>query len=252
MLPPVSTATRLREPLAGYRALLFNTASYAIVTLRFYLGSTAVSLFLLIASTHFLALLSPGPDFFLIARSTLVHGRPVATGVCAGVALANGIYISLALTGFAQMSPSSSLFLVLQSAGGLYLLYLGVKFLQAARQPALQRISATGASPGGWWHHALLGLLSGLLNPKNALFYASLASVLASSRASTGMHVLLGLWMFSVVLIWDLFIIVLIGHPHWQQGIQKYLPRIEQFCGLLLCLIAAAALFNVIQHLPAR
>lgn len=230
-------------------ALLFNTAPKQLVTLRFYLGSTAVSLFLLIASTHFLALLSPGPDFFLIARSTLAHGRPVATGVCAGVAVANGIYISLALTGFARMSATSPLFLLLQGAGGLYLLYLGVKFLQAARQPTLQRISATGASAGGWWHHAVLGLLSGLLNPKNALFYASLASVLASSRASTGLHVFLGLWMFLVVLIWDLFITVLIGHPHWQQRIQRHLPRIEQLCGLLLCLIAAAALLNMIRHI---
>lgn len=66
-----------------------------------------MSLFLLIASTHFLALLSPGPDFFLIARSTLAQGRWVASGACAGVALANGLYISLALTGFARMNAGS-------------------------------------------------------------------------------------------------------------------------------------------------
>lgn len=208
-----------------------------------------MSLFLLIASTHFLALLSPGPDFFLIARSTLAYGRLVASGVCAGVALANGIYISLALTGFARMSTNSSLFLLLQGAGGLYLLYLGMKFLQTAHRSNQQRISASGACAVGWWHHALLGLLSGLLNPKNALFYASLASVLASSRAGSGLHILLGLWMFFIVLLWDLFITILIGHPHWQQRIQKRLPRIEQLCGLLLCLIAAAALFNVAQQL---
>lgn len=210
-----------------------------------------MSLFLLIASTHFLALLSPGPDFFLIARSTLAHGRLIASGVCGGVALANGIYISLALGGFAQMDSGSPLFLFLQGAGGLYLLYLGVKFLLAARQATPHGISASVASPGGWWRHALLGLLSGLLNPKNALFYASLASVLSSSRASTGLHILLGLWMFFVVLVWDVFITVLIGHPHWQRHIQRHLPRIEQLCGLLLCLIALAALLNVIQHLQA-
>lgn len=208
-----------------------------------------MTLFLLIASTHFLALLSPGPDFFLIARSTLAHGRWVASGACAGVALANGLYISLALTGFTRMNTGSPLFLLLQGAGGLYLLYLGVKFLQSARHDTQQRISASGASTGGWWHHVLMGLLSGLLNPKNALFYASLASVLASSRAGPVLHILLGLWMFFIVLLWDLFFTVLIGHPRWQQRIQKHLPRIEQLCGLLLCLIATAALFNVAQHL---
>ncbi|MDV2116182.1 LysE family translocator [Alcaligenes faecalis] len=211
-----------------------------------------MSLFLLIASTHFLALLSPGPDFFLIARSTLAHGRWIASGACAGIALANGIYISLALTGFTRMSTSSPLFLLLQGAGGLYLLYLGVKFLQTARHSKPHRISAFGASAGGWWHHALLGLLSGLLNPKNALFYASLASVLASSRAGTGLHILLGLWMFFTVLLWDVFITILIGHSRWQQGIQQPLPRIEQLCGLLLCLIAVATLLNSAQHLSGN
>ena len=208
-----------------------------------------MSLFLLIASTHFLALLSPGPDFFLIARSTLAHGRWVAGGACAGVALANGIYIFMALTGFAHLRSDSPVFLVLQGTGGLYLLYLGITFLQSAKQTRQQRVNADGAASGGWGRHVLLGLLSGLLNPKNALFYASLASVLSSSQAGTGMHVFLGLWMFFAVLLWDLFITVLIAHPRWQERIQSYLPRVEQLCGLLLCLIAAAALFNVIQHL---
>ena len=30
--------------------------------------------FLFIAAAHFLSLLSPGPDFFLIARTSLAHG----------------------------------------------------------------------------------------------------------------------------------------------------------------------------------
>lgn len=209
-----------------------------------------MSLFLLIASTHFLALLSPGPDFFLITHSTLTHGRRVTSGVCAGVALANGIYIALALTSFARLSLNSPLFLLMQTTSGLYLLYLGVKFLQAARRPSLRhRLPATASCPGGWWRHALLGLLSGLLNPKNALFYASLASVLASRHTDTHVQMLLGLWMFLTVLIWDLFLTLLIGHPHWQHHIEKYLPYVQRLCGLLLCLIAAAALLNVITHL---
>lgn len=36
--------------------------------------------FLVIAGAHFLALLSPGPDFFLIVRSAVVNGARVASG----------------------------------------------------------------------------------------------------------------------------------------------------------------------------
>lgn len=51
--------------------------------------------FLLIASAHFLALLSPGPDFFLVARSALAAGWRTASGACLGIALANGLFIVL-------------------------------------------------------------------------------------------------------------------------------------------------------------
>ena len=52
--------------------------------------------FLWIAGAHFLALLSPGPDFFLVARSSLAHGLRGATGACIGIALANGVFIAAA------------------------------------------------------------------------------------------------------------------------------------------------------------
>ena len=73
--------------------------------------------FLVIAGVHFLALLSPGPDFFLIVRSALVNGRRVATGVCVGIALANGVYIALAIGGVAALQQLAGLFALMKWAG---------------------------------------------------------------------------------------------------------------------------------------
>lgn len=52
-----------------------------------------MSVFLLIAITHFIALLSPGPDFFLIVTSLLGEGRRAALRVCWGIALGNAIIL---------------------------------------------------------------------------------------------------------------------------------------------------------------
>ncbi|MET2951865.1 LysE family transporter, partial [Vibrio owensii] len=57
--------------------------------------------FLIVALAHFLALLSPGPDFFLVARTSISAGWRVASGTCLGIALANGLFISLAFAGLA-------------------------------------------------------------------------------------------------------------------------------------------------------
>ena len=73
--------------------------------------------FLIIAGAHFLALLSPGPDFFLIVRSAVINGARIASGVCVGIALANGVYIALAISGVAA-TPRCRAFLQFRRARG--------------------------------------------------------------------------------------------------------------------------------------
>lgn len=78
--------------------------------------------FVMLAAAHFLALLSPGPDFFLVARTAMAAGWRVASGVCLGIALANGVFIVVAFAGVAVLQPGNTLFMLLQLGGCLYLL----------------------------------------------------------------------------------------------------------------------------------
>ena len=88
--------------------------------------------FFLVAGAHFLALLSPGPDFFLVLRSALRQGRRQANAVCVGIALANGVYIALAVTGVALLQPGSAAFEALRWGGCAYLAWLGWACVRAA------------------------------------------------------------------------------------------------------------------------
>ena len=60
--------------------------------------------FLAVAAAHFVALLIPGVDFFLIARTAMTGGWRNATGVCLGIATANGIFIAAAFCGVSLIS----------------------------------------------------------------------------------------------------------------------------------------------------
>ena len=139
--------------------------------------------FLIVAAAHFLALLSPGPDFFLIARTSLSAGWRIASGACLGIAVANGVFIVAAFTGTAALRPDSVLFVALQLAGCAYLLYLGVLFVRyVGSTNALDRMPKGGeahAHPSvhqriAWLRAAGAGFLSGILNPKNPLFLRQL------------------------------------------------------------------------------
>jgi len=201
----------------------------------------------MIAAAHFLALLSPGPDFFLIARTSLSAGWRVASGACLGIAAANGVFIVAAFAGTAALRPGSALFAILQLAGCAYLLYLGVLFIRHAGNHTLDMPAAGGhrtalAHPLAAWRRAAgMGFLSGILNPKNALFYASLAAMLTGPHASTGWKTVYGIWMFSVVLLWDVLVAALIGNEVVLARFARALPRLERISGIVLILLASGA-----------
>lgn len=58
-----------------------------------------ISVITTVVIAHFLALISPGPDFLLVVRSALRNTRRRAIGVALGIALANGVYITLCIIG---------------------------------------------------------------------------------------------------------------------------------------------------------
>ncbi|ANN76097.1 LysE family translocator [Bordetella flabilis] len=205
--------------------------------------------FLIVAAAHFLALLSPGPDFFLIARTSLAAGWRVASGACLGIAAANGAFIVLAFAGTAALRPASTPFIALQIVGCAYLLYLGVLFIRHAGANTLNAVPAPPGHPparerrtASWRRAVCMGFLSGILNPKNALFYASLAAMLTGPHASAGWKAFYGAWMFAVVLAWDVAVAILIGNRTVLHRFARVLPWLERTSGLLLMLLALGVL----------
>lgn len=205
--------------------------------------------FLMIAAAHFLALLSPGPDFFLVARTSLATNWRIASGACLGIALANGVFIIAAFAGTAALTPGSALFVALQLAGCGYLLYLGVLFIRHAGSTPLRQTpeGEGGARPPAsaahlWWRAAGMGFVSGILNPKNALFYASLAAMLTGPYASAGWKAVYGAWMFGMVLLWDLLVAMLIGNQAVLRRFARALPWLERISGAMLIALASGVL----------
>ena len=195
--------------------------------------------FLIIAGAHFLALLSPGPDFFLIVRSAVINGARVASGVCVGIALANGVYIGLAISGVAVLQEVAGLFAVLKWAGCAYLAWLGWRFLTVRGETLAPEMHGAAKTSGNWWRECRVGFLSGILNPKNSLFYASLFSLGFERDTALAVQLAYGVWMFAAVLIWDLCIARAAGHPPVVRRFMAHVRKVERITGVVLLGIAA-------------
>jgi threonine/homoserine/homoserine lactone efflux protein len=206
--------------------------------------------FLVVATVHLLALLSPGPDFFLVARTAVAQGWRIATGACVGIALGNGVFIAAAFAGVAALRPGSGGFIAVQVAGSCFLVYMGVMFLRHAGSSNAASLgseapSATVSTRRSWWNAAAMGLLSALLNPKNALFYAALAAMLEGPATPTANKLFYAGWMFTVVLGWDLLVAALIGHPAVLRRFARALPWLERGTGVVLLGLGVSILLSL-------
>ena len=177
--------------------------------------------FFVIATAHFLALVSPGPDFFLIAQASLRLPLRYALAICLGITVANAVYLSFAILGLEVIKEMTFLVDVLKYLGAGYLMYLGFLLLRAPRQ------SLEGNEGGNFLRaqhlgkQFLAGFLSGILNPKNAIFYLSLFTVIVSAETGLVTRCLYGLWMTTAVFTWDVLVATVLGRDQLQQFLGK-------------------------------
>jgi threonine/homoserine/homoserine lactone efflux protein len=200
--------------------------------------------FFLLASAHFMALLSPGPDFFLIMQTSLRMPLCFSLAVCCGIATANGIYITIAVLGLETIRNMTTLMTLLRYGGSAYLLYLGFLLLRAQPREiadnAPVNILLRKSLPGQF----LVGLGSGLLNPKNILFYLTLFTVMVSPATSLGRRTLYGLWMVFLVMGWDMGLAAFLSGHDLQDRLGRWVYRLEKFAGLMLAFFGLSLIWK--------
>ncbi|MDD3343746.1 MAG: LysE family translocator [Sulfurospirillaceae bacterium] len=165
--------------------------------------------FFTLTSIYFLALLSPGQDFFLILRTALLHGYKLAWWSCFGIALGNTLYIALAYIGHETLIQFPLLLPTIELLGALFLVYLGYILITAPKPTYHQSVENSLPSRRKLFN---TGFLSAILNPKNTLFYLSILFTIVSPQTSLYVKVVYAVWMISLLLLWDMFVAFLLGH----------------------------------------
>ena len=205
------------------------------------------SAFPALALAHFVALLSPGPDFFLLVGYAARYRMRGSAGLCVGIAFGNGLYILLAIIGWGILRQLPLLFTVIELLGALYLLWIG-SLLVRSRPQTLTGTDAQSTCPG-FGKQLLLGLGSSLLNPKNALFYLALMTALLGPSVTLLQQTMSGIWMTSVVLCWDLLIVMFIGLPQIQRRLSRGILWVERIAGDVLIIFGCAIALRFLQSI---
>jgi RhtB (resistance to homoserine/threonine) family protein len=125
---------------------------------------------------------SPGPDFAMVLRQSIAHGRAAAIFTSLGIASAILIHGAYTILGIGLIvSQSLLLFSILKFVGAAYLIWLGISALRAPAPRAPDHLDDPSRRAMPAQKAFAIGFLTNLLNPKAVLFFLSLFTTLVAA-----------------------------------------------------------------------
>jgi threonine/homoserine/homoserine lactone efflux protein len=179
-----------------------------------------------------MAFLSPGPNFVGIVSSAVAN-RLDGVFVAIGVSLGTAVWAILAVTGMtALIAHYSAAALVMQVIGGSYLFWLGVKSLLSATKKA-SPLNLKEAQPETRIHSFSKGLLIQLTNPKPALFWVSMVSVVIAPGTPMWVGAILVVGVTIIAFSWHLVLALAFSVGHTRSYYLRARPYISVAFGIL-------------------
>lgn len=153
-----------------------------------------------VATITVLAVISPGADFAMVTRNSLLHGR--SAGVLASLGIACGVllHVLYTLLGVGLVIRSSpQWFWLIKLVGAAYLVYLGYQTFVSRPVPA----GGNGAPPGlSNWQALSTGFFTNALNPKTTMFVLSVYTQVVNPDTALSVQIAYGAFMSVAHLVW--------------------------------------------------
>jgi RhtB (resistance to homoserine/threonine) family protein len=189
---------------------------------------------MLVITVQLLGVMSPGPDFAMICRSSLVYSR--RTGLFSALGIATGIIVHVAycLMGIALViSQSILLFSAIKMVGAAYLIYVGYKSLKAKKKlpEALDYHKEKDLTP---WQAVRAGFWTNVLNPKATMFFLAMFTQVIQPSTPLAVQSLYGVVMVIITMLWFSSLTLVLSHPVVRGRFDAVQHWVERTMGVVL------------------
>jgi len=193
-----------------------------------------LSAILTVALLHFLAVVSPGPDFIMISRNALVYSRRSGVYAAIGLALGISVHITYSLVGIGLIiSRSLILFSFLKFIGAGYLLYIGYKAIRS--KPSLHVVNNEPQQKHITKFEAIrMGFITNATNPKVTLFFLSIFTLVIKPTTPFFIKLIMGAEMALVTFLWFAFVATILSHNLIKNRFVRVQHYVERVMGVLL------------------
>ena len=183
---------------------------------------------------HLVALVSPGPDFVVACRNSLLYSRTIGIYTAVGFGLGICVHISYAVFGLSWLIANNELiFTVIQYLGAFYLMLIGIQSLRSFQSQIGQQTETTSKriSP---FLAVRIGFITNVLNPKATLFFLSLFSTMLNPTVGELTLVVISVLLVVTTIFWFSLVALLISHPRFTAVLKRYEKTVHHFFGVLL------------------
>ena len=193
-----------------------------------------------IAAVHLIALMSPGPDCFIVMQTAVGRSRKEALCVA--------FWAALSLLGlqwlFEQLAWLQQLIMFL---GGLYLGWLAFLLLRSAcnKQTASQQNVPT---PRSGFRSFAIGLLTNLSNAKALIYFSSVFSLFITADMETSEAVLIYAVVVLESFFWFSFVALILGLPKPKAFYRKSSRWIDGICGAIFGVFGTALIWTAVKE----
>lgn len=193
-----------------------------------------VSEFLTVAVVHLLAVMSPGPDFVMISRNSLIYSRKTGVYSALGLGLGILVHVTYSLVGIGfVIAKSIFLFSLLKYLGAAYLIYVGYQCLRAKphQVEAMVTERQEEMSP---FAAVRMGFLTNVLNPKATMFFLALFTQVINPATPKFIQVFYGLEMSFMTFVWFGFVATVLAHKSIRSRFVSVQHWLERTFGVIL------------------
>jgi len=200
---------------------------------------------LLVMSVQCLALISPGPDFFIVVRNSVAGSRKLGFWTGAGISAGLSVHVTYSVLGLGYVIASSvPVFTTIRYLGAAYLIYLGFKALRPGgsglptdmeKQPGDEKsVSGTGILSA-----FRAGFITNVLNPKCTLFILSLFSTVIDKTTPVNVQVLYGCLMVLSTFCWFSLVSYIFSFSKTRNYFQRFAKTLNRCFGGILILFGS-------------
>jgi threonine/homoserine/homoserine lactone efflux protein len=178
--------------------------------------------------------MSPGPNFMVIAQRSVARGRADGLATMLGVVTVSGIWAAGSLFGIGllfAMFPWARL--AFRIVGAAYLIWLGARMWRNARIPMDVTSGKTGGG-NGFWRAYRAGLATNFSNAKAIAFYSSAFSAAAPTSGQEATLWLALALVLVIAMVWYGFVAIALSSGPVAAAYRRAKAPIERSCGLLM------------------